>query len=259
MDGSASPKKSLGQHWLRDEEVLREIVACAQLGLEDVVLEIGPGLGTLTKVLSGQAAKVVAVEFDPDLARKLQGQSLQGVEVIQGDFLNFDLENLPHGYKIVVNIPYYITGKIVRKILESRHQPSLAVLLTQKEVAQRLAARPGGMSALSAIAQYLAEVSLGPEVAAEKFTPPPKVDSQVVILRPKNLQGQSLQKKAFLRVVKAGFSARRKKLHAALSGGLAISVDEAKRLLQAAEIDSNLRAQNLSVGEWARVAKEFLP
>jgi len=253
------PNKSLGQHWLRDLGVLEQIAGYAGLGSDDVVLEIGPGLGTLTAVLASHAGRVVAVEFDKHLADNLTKTfRAKNVVVLSKDFLQFDLDVLPEGYKVVGNIPYYITGKIVRKILAATNKPSVAVLLVQKEVATRLAAKPGAMSVLSVVAQRYAEVELGVVVPAEKFDPPPKVDSQVVILKPRPNESLDLQKqpleKMFLRVVKAGFSARRKKLHTALAGGLNISVDEAKSLLQTAGIDSDLRAQNLDVEDWLKLA-----
>ena len=146
-------------------------------------------------------------------------------------FLKFDLEALPAGYKILGNIPYYITGKIVQKIVSAKNKPSVAVLLVQKEVAERLAAKPGQMSILAVAAQASAEVELGPIIPAEMFTPPPKVDSQVVILkmRPQAVFAE-IDEKIFFRVVKAGFSNRRKKLRSSLAGGLAISQAEAEKL-----------------------------
>lgn len=257
------PNKNLGQHWLKDKDTLSAIAGYADLTSDDVVVEIGPGLGTLTWFLTKLAGRVVAVEFDKVLAKKLAESDLTGENLIvkNEDFLRFDLGTLPEGYKIVGNIPYYITGKIVRKILTAKNRPEVAVLLVQKEVAERLAAGPGEMSILSVVAQYYAEVSLGIVVPADKFDPPPKVDSQVVILKPylntrSELQNTDLEKK-FLLVVKAGFSARRKKLHTSLAGGLRISPEQAKQILEDAEIDSNLRAQNLSIEEWLRLAKRF--
>lgn len=257
------PNKNLGQHWLKDKDILSAIAGYADLTSNDVVVEIGPGLGTLTWFLTKLAGRVIAVEFDTALAKKLAASELTDDNLIvkNEDFLHFDLEALPEGYKIVGNIPYYITGKIIRKILAARNRPEVAVLLVQKEVAERIAAEPGDMSILSVITQYYSEVSLGRIVSADKFTPPPKVDSQVVVLKPfshghNELRSTDLEKK-FLLVVKAGFSARRKKLHTSLAGGLGISLEQAKQILEDAEIDSNLRAQNLSIDDWVRLAKRF--
>ena len=183
----AGPKKSLGQHWLRDRDVLAHIADCAEVSDTDTVLEIGPGLGTLTSELLRRAKKVTAVEFDEDLARKLPGQFPgKNLEVVQSDILSYDLSDLPAGYKVVANVPYYITSKIVQLLMTSDNKPSIAVLLVQKEVAERLAAEAGDMSILAVSAQLFADVTLGDVVPAELFTPPPKVDSQVVILRTRN-------------------------------------------------------------------------
>ena len=144
------PKKELGQHWLKDRGILAAIADDADLHEDDVVLEIGPGLGTLTSELLRRAGKVIAVEFDPDLARKLPGQFPgKNLEVIHTDILQFDLDTLPAGYKVVANVPYYITSKIVEKLMTARNRPSVTVLLVQKEVAERIAAGPGDMSILA--------------------------------------------------------------------------------------------------------------
>lgn len=201
------PKKSLGQHWLTDRDVLANIADWAEIGSDDTVLEIGPGLGTLTSELLRRAKKVVAVEFDEELARKLPGQFPgKNLEVINADILTFDLSILPAGYKVVANVPYYITSKIVQLLMTSKNKPATTVLLVQKEVAERIAAKPGDMSILAISAQVYAEASLGDVVPAALFTPPPKVDSQVVILqtRTESLIAQE-DEKAFFRVVKAGF------------------------------------------------------
>lgn len=253
------PKKELGQHWLKDRLVLADIAECAELTKEDTVLEIGPGLGTLTSELLNRAGKVVAVEFDTDLARKLPGQFPgKNLEVISGDILSFDLSVLPAGYKVVANIPYYITSKIVRLLMTAENKPSIAVLLTQKEVAERLAAEPGAMSILAISAQVFSEVSLGSVVPAELFTPPPQVDSQVVILKtlPEPLVS-SEQEKAFYQMVKAGFSAKRKKLRSSLAGGLQLSKTDAEQLLEKAGINPDDRAESLSIAQWKRLVEVF--
>lgn len=251
-----APKKSLGQHWLRDREVLAHIADCAEITDSDTVLEIGPGLGTLTSELLRRSQKVVAVEFDEDLARKLPGQFPgKNLEVTNSDILSFDLCGLPAGYKVVANVPYYITSKIVQLLMTADNKPSVAVLLVQKEVAQRLAAKPGDMSILAVSAQVFADVTLGDIVPAELFTPPPKVDSQVVILKTcADSLFTDVSEKDFFRVVKAGFSAKRKKLRSSLSGGLAISKEEAAELLQAASINPDARAESLAIDDWLRLA-----
>jgi 16S rRNA (adenine1518-N6/adenine1519-N6)-dimethyltransferase len=251
------PDKSLGQHWLKDRDTLSQIADEAELTPDDTVLEIGPGLGTLTSELLRRSKEVVAVEFDADLARKLPGQFPgKNLKVVTGDILSFDLSSLPVGYKVVANVPYYITSKIVQLLMTTQNKPSLAVLLVQKEVAERLGAQPDDMSILAVSAQVYAEVSLGPIVPAELFTPPPQVDSQVVVFR---TRGEPLvpviMEREFFRVVKAGFSAKRKKLRSSLSGGLHITKDEAEQRLRQAHISPDARAESLSVADWRRLTE----
>lgn len=253
----AGPNKSLGQHWLRDRETLANIADFAELTRDDTVLEIGPGLGTLTSELLRRAGKVIAVEFDSELARKLPAQFPgTNLDVICADILKFDLSILPEGYKVVANIPYYITGKIVQMLITAANKPSIAVLLVQKEVAERLAARPGDMSVLAISAQIFAEVSLGQIVPAELFTPPPQVDSQVVILRPRRTPFLTdVSETEFFRTVKAGFSAKRKKLRSSLSGGLKLSKSEAETILHKANISPDARAETLDLDDWVRLTR----
>lgn len=248
--------KSLGQHWLHDRTILEAIADAADIQPSDTVLEIGPGLGTLTSVLLARARQVTAVEFDPELARKLPGQFPgKNLAVIHHDILTYDFSQLPAGYKVVANVPYYITSKIIQVLSETTNPPVLSVLLVQKEVAERLAAEPGEHSLLSIAAQVYHEVSLGVLVPAEYFTPPPKVDSQVVILR---RRGQPLvpvdQQKAFFRLVKSGFVERRKKLRSSLAGSLYISKTDVETMLENANIPADARAQELSIEQWMRLS-----
>lgn len=249
------PDKSLGQHWLKDPSILAAIADSADIASSDTVLEIGPGLGTLTSLLLRHAGGVVAVEFDSALAYKLPGQFPgKNLQVINQDILQFDLSQLPTGYKVVANVPYYITSKIVQMLMTASNKPSVVVLLVQKEVAERIAAEAGDMSILALSAQVYAEASLGIEVPAEYFTPPPKVDSQVVVLktRPTPLVSAA-DEKAFFRMVKAGFSAKRKKLRSSLAGGLGISKPDAERLLDAARVSPDARAEDLTIDDWLRL------
>lgn len=250
--------KSLGQHWLRDRAVLEAIADAADIVPADTVLEIGPGLGTLTSELLRRADRVVAVEFDAELARKLPGQFPgKNLTVVNEDILQFNLTSLPAGYKVVANVPYYITSKIIEKLMTADTKPSVAVLLVQKEVAQRIAARPGDMSILAVSAQLFADATLDVEVPRAYFTPPPKVDSQVIVLRTRE---QPLvpkeDEKALFRVVKAGFSAKRKKLRSSISAGLGISKQGADELLRHAAINPDDRAEDLTLRDWIRLAKD---
>lgn len=251
------PNKSLGQHWLKDRLILEAVAECVSITKDDTVLEVGPGLGTLTSVLLDRAAQVVAVEFDAELARKLPGQFPgKQLTVHHQDILQFDLRTLPTDYVVVANVPYYITSKIVQLLTSSSNSPRQIALLVQKEVAERLAAQPGNMSILSVASQIGYEVTLGPIVGAEWFTPPPKVDSQVAVLtrRPEPLVSLQEQK-SFFRVVKAGFSERRKKLRSALSGGLALEKTEVDTLLERAGLSPEARAQELTIEDWKRLSE----
>ena len=250
--------KSLGQHWLRDRTILATIADAAELTPSDTVLEIGPGLGTLTSEILRQTDKVIAVEYDGELARKLPGQFPgKDLTVINEDILTFDLDSLPAGYKVVANVPYYITSKIIERLMTAHNKPSIAVLLVQKEVAERIAARPGDMSILAVSAQLYAEASLGALVPRRFFTPPPKVDSQVIVLRTRTTPLVPAEdERALFRVVKAGFRAKRKKLRSSISAGLAITKPAAEELLRHANIDPELRAEDLSIDDWLRLARD---
>ena len=246
------PKKSLGQHWLNDDATLLSICDAADVQKGDVVLEVGPGMGTLTRHLLKRAEKVVAVEFDTSLAATLPGKfSNAHLEVVEQDILQFDLTQLPAGYKVVANIPYYLTSKLLRVLCESTNPFSKAAILIQKEVAERAAATPGQMSLLSISAQYYCHVSLGPVVGRELFTPPPKVDSQVLVLEYRTEPlFEDVDTKQFFHIVKAGFSQKRKTLINSLSAGLSLSKDETRVLLEAADIEPSARAQALSLEDW---------
>lgn len=256
------PKKSLGQHWLHDEPTLAAICDAADVQAGDTVLEVGPGLGTLTRQLLARDAKVTAVEFDETLAAQLSKNVLKDgpadgdLTVVQQDILRFDLTTLPAGYKVVANIPYYLTSNLIRVLTESANPFSTAAVLIQKEVAERVVAAPGDMSILSVSAQYYCEVSLDVKVPARLFTPPPKVDSQVLVLKRRTQPlFPDVDTRVFFRLVKAGFSQKRKTLVNSLSGGLAISKDQARAMLQTAGIPENTRAQALSLDEWHALYK----
>ena len=175
--------KSLGQHWLKDREILNEIADFAYDDEAKLCVEIGPGLGTLTSSLLKNFDKVLAIEYDERLAKNLPN-SFPGknLEVLNADFLNFDLNKINESYVVAGNIPYYITSPIILKLLETENLPKRIVLLIQKEVAERIAATAGNHTVISLSVQNRAYVELGPVVGRELFTPPPKVDSQVIIL-----------------------------------------------------------------------------
>jgi 16S rRNA (adenine1518-N6/adenine1519-N6)-dimethyltransferase len=173
--------KSLGQHWLEDAASLDAMLAAADVGAGDTVLEVGPGPGTLTKRLVEKADQVIAVEFDASLARGLPTRvPASNLTVVNQDILRFDLSRLPSEYKVAANIPYYLTSNLLRVLCESPNHFSKAALLIQKEVAERVCAGPGDMSLLSVSVQFYCEARLRQEVPAYLFSPPPKVDSQIL-------------------------------------------------------------------------------
>jgi 16S rRNA (adenine1518-N6/adenine1519-N6)-dimethyltransferase len=248
------PKKSLGQHWLRDEHYLQEMVLAADVKNGDNVLEIGPGLGTLTNKLLLAGASVRAVEFDKELIPFLQKKFVNKAVIIESaDILNYNFNSLPAGYKVVANIPYYLTSNLLRILCETPNHFSEGALLVQKEVAERVCAAPGDMSILSVSVQLFCDVRLGNVVPAGLFEPPPKVDSQILILKHLGNPRFEVDTKRFFKLVKAGFSERRKKLRSSLSGGLGIVKPEAEELLHKAGIDPNLRAQALSLTDWHKL------
>ncbi len=255
----SEPKKSLGQHWLKDIEALEAIAEAAEIKPSDTVLEVGPGLGNLTHYLVRQARHVVAVEKDEELAKKL-AKSFGGsaLSVITADILQFDLNSLPSGYKVVANIPYYLTSNLLRTLSESLNPPAMMVLLVQQEVAERLCAVPGQMSVLAVSVQLYYTCELSVHVPADKFEPRPKVDSQVVVLRHHQKPlFKSLDNDKFFRIVKAGFGEKRKKLKSSLAGGLRLSRAEADALFKKAGVSPDVRAQELSLKDWYSLYKNF--
>jgi 16S rRNA (adenine1518-N6/adenine1519-N6)-dimethyltransferase len=248
-------KKSLGQHWLHDPASLEAMCSGAAVGPDDTILEIGPGPGTLTALLTSRAKHVIAVELDKILAANLPGKlKVPNLEVVSGDILSFDFTSLPPGYKVVANIPYYLTGHLLRTLSETPNPPRSATLLVQKEVARRLSAAPGDMSLLSVTVQFYWQVDLGREVPAVLFTPPPKVDSQIVVLtRRQKPLFPGLDSREFFRIIKAGFAQRRKTLLNTLSSGLQLDRSLTKTVCQSAGIDPQRRAQSLSLDEWYKL------
>ena len=253
-------KKSLGQHWLNDLPTLEYICEEAKINATDTVLEIGPGTGTLTNFLVKSAKKVIAVEYDQNLAQQLPNRvKATNLQVVSQDILKFDLTKLKPNYKVVANIPYYLTSNLIRTLSESTNPPLSAVLLIQKEVAQRVASGPGKMSLLSVSAQFYWYVGLGDVVPAKLFTPPPKVDSQVITLaRRTEPLFPEVNEKQFFRLVKAGFATRRKTLLNSLAGGLRTDKETIQKALDVANISSGLRAQALSLDDWYTIYKIFM-
>ncbi len=267
-------RKRLGQHFLIDQGVLQTIVQAAGLTPDDVVIEIGPGLGVLTTELAGQAGWVVAVELDSKLATALKRTlaSANNVTIINGDILRVDpvalLEEprtgLPQaidgslGYKVVANLPYYITSAVIRRFLEASVRPRLMVVMVQKEVAEAIVARPGRMSLLSVSVQFYGEPAIVGYVAAGSFYPPPEVDSAIlkIALHPEPVVAVG-DSEGFFGLVRAGFAAPRKQIANSLAQGLGISKDEVLPLLEKAALGPGRRAETLALSEWARLWRVF--
>ena len=247
--------KGLGQNFLQDPLALEKIIAAAKIQPTDTVLEIGPGLGSLTRYLAISAKEVVAVELDPNLLPPLKSvlTPYQNVRLINGDILKLSLKDLitEKDYLVVANIPYYITSTVIRHLLESDSKPRRIILTIQKEVAQRICAKPGDMSLLALSVQVYGKPLIAARIPAGAFFPAPKVDSAVlsVDIYPTPLIKHELLA-IFFQLIKAGFSQKRKTLRNALSSGLRISTTRAADLLTSASIDPQRRAETLSIEEW---------
>jgi 16S rRNA (adenine1518-N6/adenine1519-N6)-dimethyltransferase len=252
------PKKSLGQNFLKDPHYLTKIADAAQVGPGDQVLEIGPGLGHLTNVLAGRAGKLVALELDERLVPLLRKdfEADSNVEIIEADALAFDYGTLSGMWKVVANLPYYISTPIIQVLLEHRMRFTTLTLMLQKEVAERIAAPPGGKEYgfLSVLVQLYAKPRIEFTVPAGAFTPKPEVDSAVVTLLMRGQMAVPLpDEQFFLRVVKAAFSQRRKTLRNSLKQ-LGVPPETMQSVLTSTGIDLGRRAETLSVEEFGKLA-----
>ncbi|MGH2447503.1 MAG: 16S rRNA (adenine(1518)-N(6)/adenine(1519)-N(6))-dimethyltransferase RsmA [Chloroflexota bacterium] len=250
-------RKRLGQHFLQDRGALAKILTAADIQPGDNVLEIGPGTGVLTQLLAEQAGKLVAVELDDRLFQLLTEtfESDPNVHIVHGNALDIDPCTLFAGaYKVVANIPYYITGPLLRHFLEAGCPPVLLVLMVQLEVARRITAKPGDLSLLGLSVQWYAEPKLIARVPAGAFYPRPKVDSAIVRLTPHSNPLRQSRAERLFRLAHAAFGTRRKQLGNALSLGLGIDRDASRALLREAEIEPERRAETLTLEEWERLA-----
>jgi len=252
--------KGLGQNFLQDPLALEEIVSAAEIQPMDTVLEIGPGLGSLTRYLAISAKEVVAVELDPNLLPSLQAVLLPypNVRLVQGDILKLSPKDLitEKDYLVVANIPYYITSAVIRHLLEAEVKPRRMVLTVQKEVAERISAKPGDMSLLALSVQVYGKPRIAARIPASAFFPTPKVDSAIlcVDIYPAPLVKPELLS-TFFKLIKAGFSQKRKTLRNSLSAGLHISPTNAAELLTRTGIDPQRRAETLSIEEWEKLSE----
>lgn len=254
------PDKKLGQNFLQDDSALRKIVTAAQIGSGESVLEIGPGVGSLTRYLALAASRVTAVELDTRLLPALQSvvAPYENVTIIHGDILKIRPAELRLGenYIVVANIPYNITSAILRHLLESGTRPRRIVLTIQREVAERVCAGPGEMSLLALSVQVYGQPSIAAHIPAGAFYPAPNVDSAVLkieLLPEPRLPFDQLE--SFFKLTKAGFSQKRKTLRNSLSAGLGLKPLEAESMLTRAGINPQRRAETLSIDEWGKLVQ----
>ena len=247
------PNKVMGQNFLIDKNVLDKIIEAAEIKKDDTILEIGPGLGILTIELAKRAKKVIAIEKDKNLAEilndELRIEGIENVEIIQGDILKLPDSKflILDSYKLVANIPYYLTSPLIRKFLEIKNKPSLMVLMIQKEVAQRICARPPKMSLLSVAVQFYAKPEIISIVSKNSFYPKPKVDSAIIKITPKTFPKVDTEK--FFELVKASFSSKRKMLKNNLK------IDES--ILKKLGLNPKIRAENLTIENWIKLYEEI--
>ena len=281
------PSKRLGQNFLVDKSVLKKIIKTANLTKKDIILEIGPGIGTLTRELAHKAKRVIAVEKDPKMTAILKEtlKEFKNIEIIQGDILKIQETRYPEGkraasygagkiqdtYKIVANLPFYIAAPVIRKFLQLNNQPRVLVLMVQKEVAQRICAspakifasqklgraRPPKMNLLAVSVQFYAKPEIISYVSKKSFWPEPKVDSAIIKISKIKNQKSKIATDIFFKVVKAGFSQPRQMLINNLAKKLEIEKEKIKEVLKKNKISPSQRAETLAIKDWVQIAKEF--
>ncbi|OGF18929.1 ribosomal RNA small subunit methyltransferase A [Candidatus Falkowbacteria bacterium RIFCSPLOWO2_02_FULL_45_15] len=265
------PARSRGQNFLIGQDVYEKITAAAELKSDDIVLEVGAGLGFLTEMLARKAEKVTAVEIDSKLAEALQNRleelTIKNVTVVNENILKYQNSNRPlpnpplskgregwGGYKIVANLPYNITSRFLREFLaEAENKPSAMVLMLQREVAERICARPGQMSLLAVSTQFYSEPKIIAYVSADAFWPKPKVASAIVSLKVNKVIKSIKSEEKFFRLVKIGFSAKRKQLQGNLTKGLKIKKEDVNKILADCGLKETARAQELSLADWQKL------
>ncbi len=254
--------KNLGQNFLQEPEALEKIIAAAEIEQDDTILEIGPGLGHLTRYLALSAQKVICVELDHDLIPVLQNvlADFPNVRIVENDILKVTPASIleKDDYLVVANVPYYITSAIFRHLLKYKPQPRRIVLTVQKEVAERICAQPGDMSLLALSIQVFGKPKIAGVLNADAFHPIPRVDSAIVrvdMYQNPEIEADLLDK--FFHVAKAGFSQKRKTLRNSLSAGLQLSTQQTAQILENNGIDPMRRAETLDIKEWATLTSAF--
>jgi 16S rRNA (adenine1518-N6/adenine1519-N6)-dimethyltransferase len=256
------PEKRLGQNFLIDQVYLQRVVEAGNITKEDIILEVGAGLGNLTRLLGTEAKEVFAVELDSDLIPILKEvtKSMQNVNVVHGDILKIDLNELisVEDYLVVANIPYYITSNLIRHLLSADVRPGRVIITVQKEVALRICAQPGKLSLLGLSVQVFGNPVIISRIPAGAFYPPPKVDSAIlrIELYPSPFIPTD-QLDLFFKIAKAGFSQKRKMLRNSLSAGLRQDRAVIENLLQETSIESHRRAETLTLDEWKSITGEY--
>ena len=268
------PKKSFGQHWLKSQAIIKKIITAADLKQTDCVLEIGPGKGVLTKALLEQTKKVIAVEADRELIPHLEDTFGKTLNLIQGNVLKIANQDLVAAcpcalnkskicdkrYKLVANLPYNITSAVLSKFLIEEPRPASMVVMIQREVADRITAKPGQMGLLSVVCQLHANIKKVCNVKPNAFSPPPKVQSAVLkfdLIPPSKKRLHEIEREAVIRLAKAGFKNRRKQLHKNLADGRIVSSEKTKQVLAKLSLSETARAQELSVQNWLAFYREI--
>lgn len=270
---NTSAQKSLGQNFLIDAQVLDDILKAAELTKNDFVVEVGPGFGVLTLPVSEEAGRVLAIETDKKILQILKAISggTTNIDILPANVLKLESKQLYERYKIwskarnkatqyklVSNLPYYITSAILKQFLETETRPSLIVIMVQKEVAERITAKAGNMSTLAVSVQFFGKPEIVRVVSQDAFWPKPKVDSAILKIVPHQELPHNIDNiKMFFRIVKAGFGERRKQLHNSLSGGLNLDDEVVQEILKENKINPKTRAQDLTIDHWKKLYQSF--
>ena len=259
---NAVPSKRFGQNFLIDKNIIKKILNQAELSPKDVVLEIGPGIGTMTIELARKAKKIIAVEKDPKMVEILKEttQDFQNIEIINKDIMKYEVPKIKYrDYKVVANLPYYITSPVIRKLLETENKPKEIILMVQKEVAQRICARPPKTNLLAISVQFYAKPKIISYVSKKAFFPKPKVDSAIIQLKISG-QNSKIDREKFFKIVKAGFSHPRKQLANNLLKeldflGKEINKEKIISLLAKKGILATQRPETLLLKNWIELTK----
>jgi 16S rRNA (adenine1518-N6/adenine1519-N6)-dimethyltransferase len=256
MNGEIRPVKTLGQNWLRSQKAVYQMVEAADIKPTDLVVEIGPGMGAVTRALARKAREVRAYEIDPNLVAKLREDLhwARNVTIDEGNVLAKDWGLPKENYKVVASLPYYITSPILEKLLTAPKIASVIVLMVQKEVAQKIINEPPNSSYLSNFVRLFGDPEIVATVTAASFFPKPRVDSAILRIRTEVRTKIRIEDiNPIMSFFHAGFTEPRKKLHNSMASGLHLGTDQVKQLITSAGIDSERRAETLSLDEWIKL------